>query len=605
MASRKHSRFALPNSPLANILKTTLFLAALPGMTLMTSVQAHAQAVTVTTLYRFSALSNGSSGTNADGAGPICLMQSSDGNFYGTCQSGGAYGNGTVFKLTPSQTFKTLYAFDPANGSDGYDLLAGLTQAGDGNLYGTTEGGGSNAYGTLFGVSPGGGLTFSHSFTALAWNGTYWSNADGNTPMGPLTLGSDGNLYGSTYYGGAYGNGVVFRMAPGGGLILVHSFGNFSVSSTDPYNPCTGLVQGTDGNFYGFTLGGGVNGYGTVYQMTPAGALSVLYPFGWSDPAGGSGKLPALAQGADGDLYGGTFGAIFKITPGGALTVLNTSNQLVAPMVQGLDGNLYGVASGGQYNGGVFFRITRAGAYSVLYNFGNVAGEGSNPTWLIQGRDGNFYGTAGYVPGSTATGTVFQISLSAPAPILKSLSPASINAGGPAFTLIVKGSNFASGAAVDWNGSPLATTYVSASELKAAVPASLIANPGKASVTVVGSDGTASGVKTVTILVTTLKLASATLSKNSTTGAYTANINLKNTGYLAAPHVTITKATLGLANTNSALPLSMGSISAGTSGSASLIFPNSAGASGTVVSLKVSGTFTGGKFSGSLKVTLP
>lgn len=623
MLFRNSSRFALPCRLRSTFRKAALLLAALPGLAVTTPIPAHAQSVTVTTIYTFPALN---SGINDGGAGPLCLIQGSDGNFYGTTASGGAYGYGTVFQLTPGGAHTSLYDFNPRmNSAEGYSLLAGLTQAGDGNLYGTTEEGGLYGYGTVFGVSPLGGLTYAHSFTAPNWDGSYWSNADGAQPLGPLTLGSDGGLYGTTYYGGAYGSGVVFRLTTDGALSLVHSFDYFN---TDPYNPSAGVVQGSDGNFYGFTMGGGAGGYGTLFQATPAGGASVLYPFGPfnpPDPAGDPSKMPALTQGADGALYGGTlegaangYGALFKITTGGALTVLHTFAQwpdpggqmLASPVVQGSDGNLYGVAQGGQYNvggtgGGVFFRVTPAGVYSVLYAFGGVAGEGAVPTWLIQGRDGNFYASFALVPGTSDTGAVCRISLSAPAPILKSLSPASVNAGGPAFILTVKGSNFLNGSTVNWNGSALTTTYVSSTQLKAAVPASLIAGPGTAHITVATPGAATSAAKSFTILATTLKMVSATLSRNSTTGVITANLSLKNMGYLTASNVRITKATLGAANTGSALPVSVGSIAAGASGSAGLSFPGSAGAAGTVVSLKVSGTFTGGTFSGSLKVTLP
>lgn len=188
---------------------------------------------------------------------------------------------------------------------------------------------------------------------------------------------------------------------------------------------------------------------------------------------------------------------------------------------------------------------------------------------------------------------------------LTSLSPTSANAGSKAITLVVKGSGLLPNATVDWNGSPLTTTFVSSSQLKAAVPAALLANPGTIQITVSPQGGGSTNAKPFTILVTTLKLTSASLTRNSATGAYTANVTLKNTGSLTAPNVRVTASTLGAAATNTPLPLGLGSLAAGSALTTSLTYPGSAGASGTVVTLKVSGTFTGGTFTGSLKVTLP
>lgn len=189
--------------------------------------------------------------------------------------------------------------------------------------------------------------------------------------------------------------------------------------------------------------------------------------------------------------------------------------------------------------------------------------------------------------------------------ILSGLRPAYVNAGGPAFTLSVKGSDFTAASAVNWiaggNITPLTTTFVSSSLLEASVPASLIAAPGKASVNV-NTPGISAG-KPFKIRLTTLKLSKASLSRDSS-GHILASITLSNTGYNTAANVSITKATLNTASATT-LPVSADSIAAASSGAASLTFPGSAGSSNQIVSLKVSGTFAGGAFSGSLKVTLP
>jgi uncharacterized repeat protein (TIGR03803 family) len=280
-------------------------------------------------------------------------------------------------------------------------------------------------------------------------------------------------------------------------------------------------------------------------------------------------------------------------------------------VIQGNDGDFYGTTSGGGANGnGTIFEISSTGTlttlhtFSTLVNYENVDGATSY-AGLLLGTDGNFYGTA-YFGGTYGFGAVFRLNVSQ-TPTLSSLNPNSVNAAGPAFTLTAKGNNFTNTSTVYWtagSATALTTTYVSANQLKAVVPASLIASPGTVKVTVVTPGTGTSNAKTFIILGTTLKLFSATISKDNASN-YTAKIALKNFGYLAANTVKITKSTLGAATTTTTLPASVGNIAAGATAGASLTYPASAGTSGTVVYLKVSGTFAGGKFVGSLKVTLP
>ena len=344
-------------------------------------------------------------------------------------------------------------------------------------------------------------------------------------------------------------------------LTDLHSFSGYSGDGMFP----SALIQASDGNLYGTTEGGAANDYGTVFQISTSGTLTTLYRF--------SGR-------SDG-------------------------SEPKAALIQASDGNLYGTTSEGGYDGyGTVFKITLSGTLTTLYSFGGGSDGGTPATGLIQGRDGFLYGTT-VIGGANNDGVVFALDGVYAFPYLSSLSPASIDAGGPAFTITVKGAYFQSFSTVNWNGTPLATTAVFPNQLKATVPASLIATPGKVSITVVtGAGGGTSNAKTLTILPTSLKLTSSTLAKNSD-GSYTANLPLKNAGYNTASNVTLTKATLNAVSTTTSLPVSVGAIAAGSSGSASLTFPASAGTSGSVVTLKVSGKFVGGTFSGSLKVKLP
>ncbi len=342
-------------------------------------------------------------GTN--GAYPVAgLTLGSDGNFYST--TGGSYGYGTVFKVTTNGTLTTLASF---NGSNGQNADAALTLGNDGNFYGTTEYGGSSDEGTIFRVTTNGTLTTLISF----------ANTNGASPLAALTLGTDGNFYGTTLYGGSSGDGTVFKVTTNGTLTTLFSFNGGS----DGWNPSAALTLGNDGNFYGTTEAGGSSIVGgTVFKVTTNGTLTTLVSFAITN-----GETPnaALTLGPDGNFYGTTeaggsiygYGTVFKVTTNGTLTTLilfantNGANPRAA-LTLGNDGNFYGTTEegGSIYGEGTVFKVTTNGTLTTLVSF-----TGGNGMWpwaaLTLGTDGNFYGTT-YKGGSGGgSGTVFRLTL--------------------------------------------------------------------------------------------------------------------------------------------------------------------------------------------------
>ena len=339
------------------------------------------------------------------------LVQARDGKFYGTTYDGGASGDGTVFKITPSGRLTTLHSFD---GTDGSLLIAGLVQAANGDFYGTTfEGGPSNTCrggcGTIFKITPSGTLTTLHSF----------DSSDGSNPQGALVQATDGKFYGTTSGGGDNGFGTVFKITPSGRLTTLHSFDFYM----DGASPVAGLVQARDGKFYGTTYDGGANGYGTVFKITPSGTLTTLHTFDGTD-----GSLPyaGLVQATNGKFYGTTeeggangYGTVFTITPSGTLTTLHSFDITdgatpVAALVQATNGNFYGTTYYGGTNGyGTVFKITQSGTLTTLYSFDIT--DGAYPyAAVVQATNGKFYGTT-FIGGSSGAcsggcGTVFSLS---------------------------------------------------------------------------------------------------------------------------------------------------------------------------------------------------
>jgi len=397
-----------------------------------------------------------------DGAHPYAApIQGGDGNFYGTASAGGATGAGMAYRITPSGALLTL----SFHGTNGDFPRAALDLATNGNFFGTTVMGGTNGgYGTIFKVSPNGALQTIYSFGDL----------DGASPEAALIQGTTGNFYGTTESGGSQcpgGCGTVFEITPGGVLTTLHTF-----DLTDGSGPYAALIQATDGNFYGTTAGGGAKEFGTVFKMTPSGTLTTLYSFSGQD-----GQFPAagLVQGSDGNFYGTTaegglgYGIVFKITPGGTLTILHNFNgqdgaNPYATWIQGSDGNFYGTTTEGGTNGdGVVFQMTPAGALTTLHNFDGA--DGTFPYGLVQATDGSFYGTT-YEGGTSnaclyGCGTVYNLSVGL-GPFVETI-PTSGKVGA---AVKILGTKLTGATSVTFNGTQVAFTIVSKSEITTTVP---------------------------------------------------------------------------------------------------------------------------------------
>lgn len=411
------------------------------------------------------------------------VTQATDGNFYGTATNGIFGGGGNIFRMTPTGEITNVYTFVCSRTECPYGAapqtapIVGI----DGNLYGVTAGGGNAPCvgGVFYKLTLQGKLTVLYNFGQTC--------TDGQWPQG-VTLGSDGNFYGATVYGGNSDDspGIIFKVTPTGKYTELHSFCS-QMNCADGEKPFSPPVEGNDGNFYGATTTGGTNGGGVIYKITSSGHYSVIYTFcSPSDYQCSDGSVPyGITKGVDGNFYGTTYSGVFKITPDGQYSLINTlatSSHFGSPysqLILGSDGNLYGMMDGGGSGSwvarvrGAIYRVSTTGDSKTLYAFCQCgSGTGFNPiSGLFQGTDGNLYGTTafgGIGPDTSEDwgyGTVFQYA-SGLGPIVETV-PAAGKAGQK---VLILGNNLAGTTGVTFNGIQASFTVVSDTYIKATVP---------------------------------------------------------------------------------------------------------------------------------------
>ena len=355
------------------------------------------------------------------------------GNLYGTTEAGGGAGKaGTVFKIrrrNSSWVLSPLYAF--TSGNDGAAPLAGVIRDSNGILYGTTSQGGQYTYGTVFKLRPG---STAPTTVITPWIESvlysFQGGNDGFVPGSDLVFDPEGNLYGTTQEGGAYGYGTVFKLTPSDGgwtESVIYSF----TGGADGASPVAGVVLDNSGNLYGTTPNGGSkSNVGVVYELTPSGSgwnEAVLYAFqGEND---GAAPYAGVILDQSGNLYGATYaggvnngGTVFELSPSNGSWTLNVLYSLTGPsggnggpaasLTMDAAGNLYGTTLyDGLYGSGSVFKLTSSNNSWTYFSLHDFAGgnDGEQPySSPVFDSSGNLYGTA-QDGGTDGYGIVFQI----------------------------------------------------------------------------------------------------------------------------------------------------------------------------------------------------
>ena len=401
----------------------------------------------------------------------VTLVQGTNGSLYGTTYNGGASGKGTVFSVTTSGTQTLLYSFK-GSPSDGANPTGGLTLGADGNFYGTTQQGGTGSQGVVFKMTTAGVITILHNFNAAV---------DGAFPWGPPILASDGNFYGATSGGGSKGNGIVYQITSSGAFTTIYKF-----DGTHGFAPIASPTQGTDGYLYIPASQGGTSFCGTIVQMTTAGVINNTYDF----PCGSGGAFPIgpLVQASNGNFYsttqdGGTNGegTIYQVTTDLAVTVLHSFGATFgdgtfpsAGLLLATDGNYYGSASdGGTYGDGILFNTTTSGTYTDLYSFNNTTNltQMSPLSPPVQDTNGILYGVTEF-GGPSNDGTVYSLDMG-----LVPFVNMPLFSGKAGKAVLILGTNLKGTTGVTFNGRPANFRVLSNTHMMATVPAGATSGP--------------------------------------------------------------------------------------------------------------------------------
>ena len=373
-----------------------------------------------------------------DGANPVAdLALDSSGNLYGTTANGGANGVGIVFKLDTMSKETVLYSF--AGGTtDGANPNGGVILDSSGNLFGTTTIGGTNGLGVVYELDSTGKETVLHNFAGGA--------SDGANPFSGLVEDSGGNLYGTTFNGGAHNLGTVFKIDASSKESMLYSFAG---GANDGANPQAGLAIDSDGNLFGTTSNGGTAGVGIVFELDAGGKEAVLHTFAGGD-SDGANPYARVIRDPKGNLYGTTTGGgvnnkgtVFKLDTSGTETLLYSfsgggdGSDALGDLLLDPAGNLFGTTSkDGQghclpvfprqlIGCGVVFELDATGKKTSLHSFAGAPNDGSTPfSGLTLDAAGNLYGVTN-AGGSAGNGAVFKLAGVASPAATVSVSPSS------------------------------------------------------------------------------------------------------------------------------------------------------------------------------------